>query len=190
VTDPSFRIIATASKSLPPKDWLFDEHANMFFAVPSQPMDAAEEAAILLETGSPQAMVDTLLRFAGKYRRNMSSETAQKSRKLGTRSLVRIARRFSRFPSDLDLHTVISRSLLAEFLPASEQMSLNSLLDESGIRKRVTLVISHSAMASWIEIEPKDNAVLSSSIRQESKSRLPCGHQYRMCYRVDSDTAL
>jgi hypothetical protein len=190
MTDPSFRIIASASKSLPPKDWLFDEHTNMFFAVPSQPMDAAEEAAILLETGAPQPTVDTLLLFADKYRRNMSSDTAQKSRKLGTRSLVRIATRFARFPSDLDLHTVISRSLLAEFLPASEQMSLNSLLDESGIRKVVALVILHFAMAFWIEIELKNNAVLSTFIRQESRSRLPCGHQYRTSYRVDSDTAL
>ena len=112
----------------------------MFFPVPSQPMDAEEEAAILLETSCPREMVDTLLMFADKYRRSMSSEAAQKSRKLGTRSLVRIARRFARFPSDVDLHSVISRSLLAEFLPATEQISLNNLLDESGIRKRVTLV--------------------------------------------------
>ncbi|KXN82719.1 von Willebrand factor A domain-containing protein 8 [Leucoagaricus sp. SymC.cos] len=32
---PSFHIISTASKSLPLKDWLSDEQANMFFPIPS-----------------------------------------------------------------------------------------------------------------------------------------------------------
>ncbi|KXN89721.1 von Willebrand factor A domain-containing protein 8 [Leucoagaricus sp. SymC.cos] len=54
VAHPSFRIISTASKSLPLKDWLSDEHANMFFPIPSQPMDAQEELSILIATGSPQ----------------------------------------------------------------------------------------------------------------------------------------
>ncbi len=34
VAHRSFRVISTASKSIPLKDWLSDEHANMFFPVP------------------------------------------------------------------------------------------------------------------------------------------------------------
>ncbi|KAF8150343.1 AAA domain-containing protein [Pholiota molesta] len=110
VAHPSFRVISTASKSLLLKDWLSDEHANMFFPVPSQPMDAAEEADILYATGCQKELVDTLLTFAEKYRQSMSSENVLKNRKLGTRSLVRMARRLALYPHDKDLQSIIQRS--------------------------------------------------------------------------------
>jgi hypothetical protein len=113
-------------------------------------MDAKEEATILLETGCPSAVVDTLLSFADKYRRNMSSDNVQKNRRLGTRSLLRIARRLSMFPQDDDLNAVISRSLLAEFLPAVERLNLGDLLAESGISKRMPLVCGLSAFGALI----------------------------------------
>jgi hypothetical protein len=136
VAHPAFRVISTASKSLAPKDWLSEEHANMFFSVPSQPMDEVEEGAILLATGCSTLHVNTLLSFADKYRQSMSFDSVQKNRKLGTRSLVRIARRLARFPQDDDLSSIINRSLLAEFLPAVERMNLDNLLEESDIKKR------------------------------------------------------
>ena len=111
----------------------------MFLTIPSQPMDAAEEAAILIATGCPGELVHSLLSFAEKYR-SMSTDNVQKNRKLGTRSLVRITRRLAAHPGDLDLNALISRSLLAEFLPAAERMSLDQLLEETGIKKRVPLV--------------------------------------------------
>ncbi|KDR77148.1 hypothetical protein GALMADRAFT_246376 [Galerina marginata CBS 339.88] len=135
VAHPSFRIISTASKSLLLKDWLSDEHANMFFSVPSQPMDAKEESTILLATGCPQGLVDILLVFAEKYRASMSADNVLKNRKLGTRSLVRISRRLALYPQDTDLRAIIHRSLLAEFLPATEKMNLNTLLEDSNIFK-------------------------------------------------------
>jgi len=144
VAHPSFRIISTASKSLPLKDWLNDEHANMFFPIPSQPMDAAEEAAILLETGCSPTIIKTLLSFAEKYRQSLSADTVQKNRKLGTRSLVRIATRLAKFPQDNDLNRMISRSLLAEFLPAIERMNLDTLLQEAGMTRRSAWVCSVS----------------------------------------------
>lgn len=140
VAHPSFRVISTTSKSTPLKDWLSDEHANMFFSVPSQPMDAAEEAAILLWTGCPQALVDTLLVFADKYRHSLSSENVLKNRKFGTRSLVRIARRLALYPQDTDLQDIIQRSLLAEFLPATEKMNLLTLFEDSNIFKKTAPV--------------------------------------------------
>ncbi|KAJ3013283.1 hypothetical protein NUW54_g1635 [Trametes sanguinea] len=136
IAHPSFRVISTASKSLPLKDWLSDEHANMFFTIAAQPMSEAEEAHILLQTGCRPAIVNTLLKFADKYRSGMTSDAVQKNRKLGTRSLIRIARRVAKFPSDDDLHTLLSRALLAEFLPATEAMNLQNIFEECGITKR------------------------------------------------------
>ncbi|GLB39985.1 putative von Willebrand factor (vWF) type A domain [Lyophyllum shimeji] len=136
VPHASFRIISTASKSLPLKDWLSDEHANMFFTIPSQPMDRREETDVLRATGCPPHLVETLLSFAEKYRQSMSEDNVLKNRKLGTRSLVRIARRLALLPKDDDLHAIISRSLLAEFLPAMERTNLDTLLKESNIEPR------------------------------------------------------
>ncbi|TBU30306.1 AAA domain-containing protein [Dichomitus squalens] len=149
VAHTSFRVISTASKSLPLKDWLGDEHANMFFAVPAQPMSHAEEAHILLQTGCPSRVVDTLLAFADRYRTSMTSDAVQKNRKLGTRALLRIARRVAQFPAagdgagggetegtGTDLHVLLSRAVLAEFLPATEAMNLRNIFEETGIRKR------------------------------------------------------
>jgi hypothetical protein len=144
VAHPSFRVISTASKSLPLKDWLSDEHANMFFAVPSQPMTLEEEEAILLETGCPPETVKVLLAFATKYRESMSMGSAQKNRKLGTRSLVRIARRLSFFPKDDDLYSIISQSLLTEFLPVVERLNIDNLLNDAGITKGTVTVGTQS----------------------------------------------
>lgn len=112
----------------------------MFITVPSQPMDTAEEADILTQTGASQVHIQTLLTFADKYRRVMTSDAVQRNRKLGTRSLVRITRRLAAFPWDDDLYVILGRSLLAEFLPATERISLDTLFEECGIRKKTPLV--------------------------------------------------
>ncbi|KAF9011991.1 AAA domain-containing protein [Cyathus striatus] len=133
VTHPSFRIISTASKSLPLKDWLNSEHANMFFPILSVPMSSAEESSILLSTHRSPGIINTLLVFANKYRQSISSENILKNRKLGTRSLVRIARRFAVGKGEQDLYRTISQALLVEFLPATERMNLKTMLEESNI---------------------------------------------------------
>ncbi|KAJ7829772.1 hypothetical protein B0H14DRAFT_3465448 [Mycena olivaceomarginata] len=92
---PSFHLIATASKSLLLKDWLSAEHANMFFPVPAQRMGRVEEEAILLATGCAPRAVKRMLAFTERYRASMSEDSMQKNRKLGTRSLVRVARRMA-----------------------------------------------------------------------------------------------
>ncbi|KAF7790654.1 hypothetical protein EIP86_001610 [Pleurotus ostreatoroseus] len=131
----SFRVLTTASKSLPLKDWLGDEHANMFFPVMTVPMTRVEETQILLDTGCSQKYVDLLLAFADKYRSSMTSDVVQKNRKLGTRAVVRIANRLANLPGYDDLHTLLSRSILAEFLPATERMNLEVIFEEVGIKK-------------------------------------------------------
>ncbi|PPR05936.1 hypothetical protein CVT24_006658 [Panaeolus cyanescens] len=136
VAHPSFRVISTASKSLLLKDWLSDEHANMFFPIPSQPMDPKEEFDVLEAPGCPKPLIDTLLAFAEKYRQSMSADNVLKNRKLGTRSLVRIARRLAFAPDGADVYAIIQQSLLAEFLPATEKINLNTLLEDCNIFKR------------------------------------------------------
>ncbi|EKM57120.1 uncharacterized protein PHACADRAFT_92032 [Phanerochaete carnosa HHB-10118-sp] len=131
----SFRVIVTASKSLPLKDWLSDEHANMFFPVAAIPMSQEEETILLLDTGCPRKLVNTLISFAEKYRSSMTSDLVQKNRKLGTRALVRIARRLAKHPDHVDLYTMLSHAVLAEFLPATERMSLGTIFEELGIRQ-------------------------------------------------------
>ncbi|KAF8625067.1 hypothetical protein AX15_005549 [Amanita polypyramis BW_CC] len=136
VVHPSFRVISTATKFLPLKDWLADEHANMFFPIPSQPMDREEEAAILQSHGCPPSILAPLLNFADKYRTSVSADNVTKNRKLGTRTLVRIARKLSKYPHANNLRDILGRSLLAEFLPVAERMNLDNMLQESGINQK------------------------------------------------------
>ncbi|KAI0786986.1 AAA domain-containing protein [Abortiporus biennis] len=135
IAHPSFRVVVTASKSLPLKDWLSDEHANMFFPVPSLPMTTSEESSVLLQTGCPPHLVNSLLEFAEKYRASMTSDVVQKNRKLGTRALVRLAKRLAKYPDNPDLHALLSQAILAEFLPATETMNLEVIFEQCGIKK-------------------------------------------------------
>ncbi|KAF8056895.1 AAA domain-containing protein, partial [Lyophyllum atratum] len=168
IAHPSFRIISTASKSLPLKDWLSDEHANMFFPIPSQPMDRREETDILRATGCPLHLIETLLTFAEKYRESMSEDNVLKNRKLGTRSLVRIARRLAVFPGEDDLNLIVSRSLLAEFLPAMERMNLDTLLAEAHIDLKTPLYNANPVVQGRTLTFPASNttgeSVLQTSI--------------------------
>ncbi len=103
-------------------------------------MNTEEESNILLTTGCPKETVDALLSFAEKYRQSISAENVLKSRKLGTRSLVRIAHKLSMFPNNFDLNSIISQSLLAEFLPTVERLNLDTLLEESNFFQRTDVV--------------------------------------------------
>ncbi|RDB28140.1 von Willebrand factor A domain-containing protein 8 [Hypsizygus marmoreus] len=167
VAHPSFRIISTASKSIPLKDWLSDEHANMFFPIPSQPMDRNEELDILRSTGCSPALVETILSFAEKYRQSMSEDNVIKNRKLGTRSLVRIARRLALFPQDDDLNAIISRSLLAEFLPAMERMNLDALLVDSDIEKKTPSFNANAFVRDNTLVFPASHFTSESAVETE-----------------------
>lgn len=108
----------------------------MFFPVPAQPMGRSEEAALLLRSGCPLTHVDALLGFAAAYRTHMApADGALRVRRLGTRALLRIARRLARFPWDLDVRSMLERALLTDFLPATEKAGVEELLEESGIKK-------------------------------------------------------
>ncbi|KAJ7165324.1 AAA domain-containing protein [Mycena filopes] len=137
---PSFRLIATASRSLPLKDWLSAEHANMFFPVLAQPMARAEETAILRATGCAVDSIERMLDFAERYRASMAEDNVLKSRRLGTRALVRVARRIGAVggaegEAEGDLRALLSRTLLLEFIPAVERMNVEQLFDDAGIAR-------------------------------------------------------
>lgn len=106
-------------------------------------MDLEEEAAVLLRTGCDQQLVSVLLTFAKKYRDSLSHENVQKNRKLGTRSLVRIASRIAALPTDVDLRNLLHQTLLAEFLPHTERVVLDGLLSDSNIEEKTPAVRGH-----------------------------------------------
>ena len=126
---PSFRVVASSSKSAPPSTWLTEELSSMFIALPTLAMSASEESAILSSTNCPPELVSTLVAFARNYRR-VNSIPGSKSRRLGTASLVRIAKRLARFPEE-GLHRLLSNCLLADFLPLTTKSELNDLLGTS-----------------------------------------------------------
>jgi len=138
ICHPSFRIVVTASKAIPLKDWLTHEHANMFFTLPSQPMDKEEERKVVLSTGCPIEIVEKLLAFAEKYRNTLASDSVQRNRKFGTRAITRIAKRVAMISQNGDrscdeLYSLINRSILAEFLPTTERTALEAFLEECNI---------------------------------------------------------
>ncbi|KAK4055403.1 hypothetical protein OIO90_003241 [Microbotryomycetes sp. JL221] len=129
---PSFKIIATPSKSQEPKMYLTEELASNFVALPSVAMSLEEEKQILLATGCAPEHVDVLETFARAYRRQ-NSVPGSKSRRLGTASLVRIAKRLASMPNE-DLHALLNRTLLSDFLPQTDRVQLASLFEEVGIK--------------------------------------------------------
>ncbi|VDB87134.1 unnamed protein product [Peniophora sp. CBMAI 1063] len=138
---PSFRMVASASGSLPLRDWLTEEHANAFFPIPLVPMSRAEEITALQVAAPtcPPAVLEKLLAFAVRYRSSLSADgdaAGLRKRKLGTRALVRIARRVSIVGEEegvREMYALIGRALLKEFLPATERMALEDMLAECGI---------------------------------------------------------
>jgi hypothetical protein len=74
--------------------------------------------------------------FAGAYRTCMvPSDGALRVRWLGTRALLRVARRLARFPWDQDVRRMLERALLTEFLSATEKAGVEELLEDAGIKK-------------------------------------------------------
>ncbi|KAJ7057255.1 AAA domain-containing protein [Mycena amicta] len=132
------RIVAEAS---PDEVGLALRRTRQHVLCGSQPMEHEEEREILLTTGCDARIVTRMLAFSERYRASMSEDSVQKNRKLGTRSLVRVARRLAVDGSVVDgdgvgdLRAILSRTLLSEFLPAMERMNIQTMLDEVGIER-------------------------------------------------------
>jgi hypothetical protein len=157
---PSFRIITTSSKSSPPREWLSEELSCLFISLPTLAMDLSEEKALLLSTNCPPHLVDILETFARSYRR-ANAGPSSKSRRLGTASLMRIARRLARFP-DEDVFKLVNRTLLSEFLPTTTKSELAALLAESAIAPGPDFVRPRhlSAAISRLTTDPSSSGTL------------------------------
>jgi hypothetical protein len=134
--NPAFRLICTASA--PRADWLNEEASALFSFVAPMPMSAAEELKVIVaRSGAEPAALSQLMDFAGRYRA-LAADPAlglDASRRLGTRSLIRVATRLARH-SSTDLHDTLARTLLIEFLPRTTSTLVQTALAESDLRKR------------------------------------------------------
>ncbi|PWN52041.1 hypothetical protein IE53DRAFT_367543 [Violaceomyces palustris] len=128
----SFRIVATAPTV---KQWLNEEASTIFATCATQPMDAEEEKNIIFtRTGASGPGLKKLLEFAERYR-TLSADPnlgLQKSRRLGTRQMIRMATRLAHWP-ETDLHGLIWRNLLVDFLPATVRGVVKDILNECRI---------------------------------------------------------
>ncbi|GAA6044030.1 hypothetical protein JCM8097_004313 [Rhodosporidiobolus ruineniae] len=136
---PSFRIITTSTKATSPSTWLTEDLASNLTALPTFPMSPSEERALLLSTSCPPTLVDQLELFSTRYR-ELTAATGSKSRRLGTASMVRIARRLARFPSE-PLRLLLERALLVDFLPNTEREAVASLMHEVGLESAPAAVV-------------------------------------------------
>lgn len=106
-------------------------------------MNLAEERSLLVATGCPTHLVDLMETFAIQYRA-ITSNVGSKARKLGTKSLLRMAKRLARFPHE-DLRTMLERALLVQFLPITEKDQIEDLMVQVGLQVaplRVRAVLS------------------------------------------------
>lgn len=134
---PAFRVIATSSSSK--SDWLNEEVSTLFGFVAPSPMTEAEERDIILRrSGCPEDRLSRLFAFTKRYRELSSDPTLglEKGRRLGTRSLIRIAQRLAKYPADTDLRSLLERTLLVDFLPRSNRDLVRNCLGECGIYAR------------------------------------------------------
>ncbi|KAM0756043.1 hypothetical protein T439DRAFT_283415 [Meredithblackwellia eburnea MCA 4105] len=133
---PSFRLLATATKSTPPREWLTEEISSIFFALPVILMSSSEETSLLLSTGCPPSLGERMIAFAQAYRRANGGQ-GNKSRRLGTATILRMGRRLSlEGERGADgVYELINRALLSEFLPPTTKGELESLLEEYGFER-------------------------------------------------------
>lgn len=134
---PTFRVVATAAKST---GWLDEEASTLFAICSTRAMDEDEEHHIVLSRVGLDAATSDMKRmfqFVNRYR-SLSADPnlgLAKSRRLGTRQVIRMASRLARWQDDCDVHGLIWRSLLVDFLPITVREVISNLLTECGIYK-------------------------------------------------------
>ncbi|KAJ9475446.1 hypothetical protein PHBOTO_005536 [Pseudozyma hubeiensis] len=134
---PTFRVVATASKST---GWLDEEASTLFAICSTRAMDEDEERHIVLSRvglDAPTSDMKRMFHFVNRYR-SLSADPnlgLAKSRRLGTRQVIRMASRLARWQEDCDVHGLIWRTLLVDFLPITVREVIANLLTECGIYK-------------------------------------------------------
>ncbi|SNX86583.1 uncharacterized protein MEPE_05292 [Melanopsichium pennsylvanicum] len=134
---PAFRVVATASKST---GWLDEEASTLFAICSTRAMEEDEELHIVLSClglTEPTSDMKRLFHFVNRYR-SLSADPnlgLAKSRRLGTRQVIRMASRLATWQEDCDVHGLIWRSLLVDFLPITVREVIANLLRECGVFK-------------------------------------------------------
>ncbi|TKY88244.1 hypothetical protein EX895_002954 [Sporisorium graminicola] len=134
---PTFRVVATASKAT---GWLDEEASTLFAICSTRAMDEDEERHIVLSRvglETPTSDMKRMFHFVNRYRELSADPNLglAKSRRLGTRQVIRMASRLARWQDDCDVHGLIWRSLLVDFLPITVREVIANLLTECGIFK-------------------------------------------------------
>ncbi|WFD33517.1 hypothetical protein MCUN1_000330 [Malassezia cuniculi] len=127
-----FRLVASAPTAT---KWLSEDVAAMFATVTSPPMDAQEERHLVLaRSGCAPERLEPVFEFAKRYRAACADPGVglHKARRLGTRQLIRVATRMARF-ARTDVHAVLWRGQLVDFLPRTVREIVASLLRDCGI---------------------------------------------------------
>ncbi|BGP51199.1 hypothetical protein JCM10450v2_007128 [Rhodotorula kratochvilovae] len=156
---PSFRVVTTASKATSPAEWLTEDLAANLVSLPTLPMPIEEERALLLAEGCPAPQVDLLELFATRYRAHTAA-AGSKARRLGTASLVRIARRLARYP-DENVRTLLERALLVDFLPNTERDAIADLMNEVKLAKELDRPLA--------PVEATETSLIFRSARDEGE---------------------
>ncbi|PWY99398.1 hypothetical protein BCV70DRAFT_162599 [Testicularia cyperi] len=133
----TFRVVATAPKAT---GWLDEEASTMFAVCTTRAMDEAEERHVVLSRIGLETETSNIRRmfeFVNRYRALSADPNLglSKSRRLGTRQVIRMASRLAKWDEDCDLHGLIWRSLLVDFLPITVREVISNLLGDCGIYK-------------------------------------------------------
>ncbi|XP_064465910.1 von Willebrand factor A domain-containing protein 8-like isoform X2 [Ornithodoros turicata] len=135
---PSFRIIAlaeptSAGHKLKQEKWLTPEVLPMFFFHSMRGMTLAEEKAIIEKmVGKFGANMATVLKVAHELRKSDDATLQSIAGSLSMRQLLRIARRFHKYP-DISPVNAIYKACLARFLPPLAKQSLDRVLTNAGL---------------------------------------------------------
>ncbi|WFD43708.1 hypothetical protein MPSI1_002372 [Malassezia psittaci] len=128
----NLRLVVSAPNAA---QWLTEDVATMFATIATPPMTAAEERQVLeKQTQVNPNQLEKLLAFAERYRKESADPNVglHKARRLGTRQLLRFAKRLAHFP-ETDMYAMIWRNQLADFLPRTVRDLVKVMLLETGI---------------------------------------------------------
>lgn len=143
---PALRIVATAPSV---NTWLTEGVASMFGTVVTPPMSNDEERLVVERQAKAQDVdLQRVLAFAHAYRQQATDPNVglSKARRLGTRQLIRVARRLAVWP-DEDVYQLLFRNQLCEFLPRTVREVVHNMLVAHGI-------VPHGFEGAFQYIEP------------------------------------
>lgn len=132
-------------------------------------MDVLEEETILSGTGCDPLIIKDIIGLAQLYRSQVINDDVTKGRKLGTRTLLRIARHMARIPTDF-LTDLFNKALHIAFLPALERTKVEDLYSQANLNRRPPTVSPASDVALKL-IKLSFEIVLPCS---QNSRRTPC----------------